>query len=242
MASQAGKAAVPPPKAVPMVPKLAYRNLFHDRLSLVVTLVGIVFSVVLVAVLCGIYLGMESRIAAMLDHSEADLWVVPIATKSFDDPSLLAGREKLLIVSTPGVASTDELVVGFVSWRKMRGGSTIGLLIGSDIKTNTSLPFDIGEGVVSDLAAPAAVAVDRSYFKELGVGGIGDRGEINGMEVKVGVVTEGIRSFTTLPYIFSTAATARQLLGAAPDQASYRMVRLEPGADREVVRAALQAR
>ena len=35
------------PKAVPMARKLAYRNLFHDQLSLFVTLVGIVFSVVL---------------------------------------------------------------------------------------------------------------------------------------------------------------------------------------------------
>ena len=42
-----------------MVPKLAYRNLFHDRLSLVVTLVGIVFSVVLVAVQFGLYIGSE---------------------------------------------------------------------------------------------------------------------------------------------------------------------------------------
>src|SRR5262245_51672262 len=117
------------PKPVPMVTKLAYRNLFHDRLSLVVTLVGIVFSVVLVAVLCGIYLGMEARIASMLDHSEADLWVIPIGTKSFDEPNLLTGRERHPILSTPGVASADELVVGFVSWRKSSGGSTVGLLV-----------------------------------------------------------------------------------------------------------------
>ena len=77
-----------------MVPKLAYRNLFHDRLSLVVTLVGIVFSVVLVAVQFGLYLGSEDRIAAMLDQAKGDLWVVPLGTKSFDDPSLLPGREK----------------------------------------------------------------------------------------------------------------------------------------------------
>ena len=80
-------------KAMPMVPKLAYRNLFHDRLSLIVTLVGIVFSVVLVAVQFGIYLGSENRIAAMLDHAKGDLWVVPLGTKSFDDPSCCGPRE-----------------------------------------------------------------------------------------------------------------------------------------------------
>ena len=47
-------------KPLPMVIKLAYRNLFHDRLSLAVTLTGIVFSVVLVAVQFGIYLGSEN--------------------------------------------------------------------------------------------------------------------------------------------------------------------------------------
>ena len=76
-----------------MVPKLASRNLFHDKLSLTVTLVGIVFSVVLVAVQLGLYLGSERMIAAMLDRSKGELWVVPLGTKSFDDPSLLSGRK-----------------------------------------------------------------------------------------------------------------------------------------------------
>ncbi len=65
------------PKTVKMAGKLAYRNLFHDRLSLIVTLTGIVFSVVLVAVQCGLYIGSERMIAAMLDESKGDLWVVP---------------------------------------------------------------------------------------------------------------------------------------------------------------------
>jgi len=50
-----------PPKAMPMARELAYRNLFHARLGLFVTLAGIVFSVVLVAVQCSIYLGSEFR-------------------------------------------------------------------------------------------------------------------------------------------------------------------------------------
>ena len=59
---------------------LARRNLFHDRVSLLVTLVGIVFSVVLIAVQCSIYLGSEYRIVAVMDHIEADLWVIPVGT------------------------------------------------------------------------------------------------------------------------------------------------------------------
>jgi putative ABC transport system permease protein len=228
--------------AMPMIPKLAYRNLFHDRLSLTVTLVGIVFSVVLVAVQFGLYLGSESRIAAMFDHVTADLWVVPYGTKSFDDPALLNGRERHPILSTPGVAGVQELAVGFVNWRKRGGGTTAALLVGSDTTQDGSLPWDITQGSTAALSAPSAVAVDDTYFGELGIERTGDQAEVNNTQVTVTAVTHGIRSFTTLPYVFTTLATARTLLDAAPDQASYMLVRVAAGSDIEAVRAALAAR
>jgi putative ABC transport system permease protein len=228
-------------KAVPMIPKLAYRNLFHDRLSLAVTLTGIVFSVVLVAVQFGLYLGSENRIAAMLDNAKADLWVVPLGTKSFDDPSFLSGRERHAILSTPGVASAEELVVGFASWRKPRGGSTAALLVGSNTAKGM-LPWDIVEGRMADLAAPNGVAVDRTYFTELGINKLRDKAEVNNLEVTVTAVTQGIRSFTTLPYIFTTLGTARTLLDAQSEQSSYMLVQLAPGSDLPTVQKALAAR
>ena len=60
----ATKAPARPKSHVPMVMKLAYRNLFHDRLSFFVTIIGIVFSVVLVAVQTGIYLGSQKNPSA----------------------------------------------------------------------------------------------------------------------------------------------------------------------------------
>ncbi len=110
-----------PVKKIKMAPKIAYRNLFHDRMSLFVTLIGIVFSVVLVAIQCGLYLGSESKIATVLDKAKADLWIVPIGTKSFDDPSLMTGREKYAALSTPGVQRVEDMVVSFSSWRKPGG-------------------------------------------------------------------------------------------------------------------------
>jgi putative ABC transport system permease protein len=233
-------------KPLPMVTKLAYHNLFHDRLSLIVTLVGIVLPVVLVAVRLGIYLGSENRIAVMLDHTEADLWVVPFGTKSFDDPSLLPGHEKHVILSTPGVAGMEELAVGFVAWRKLSGGATAALLVGSDTRNNRSLPWDSIEGSIAELSSPHAVAVDSTYCKERGILKRGDRAEVNNMQVTAQVVTRGIRSFTTLPYVFTTIGLAiglvRQLLDAAPDQVSYEVVRVAPSSHVEDVRKALQAR
>lgn len=230
-------------KRVRMAAKLAYRNLVHDRLSLLVTLTGIVFSVVLVAVQCGLYIGSEYTIAAMLDKTDnGDLWVVPVGTKSFDDPSFLVGREKYGVLSIPGVEAVDELAVGFAAWRKPKGGTTAVLVVGSNHSGDGLKPWSLAEGSVEELGAPGAVAVDETYFTDLGITKLGDRAEINNTTVTVGAVTKGIRSFTTLPYVFTSLPRARAYLDASQEQASYTLVKVSPGADIEDVRKRIQAR
>lgn len=229
-------------KRVKMAPKLAYRNLFHDRLSLFVTLIGIVFSVVLVAIQCGLYLGSERTIAAVIDQAKADLWVVPIGTKSFDDASLLTGREKYAVLGTPGVQKVEELVIGFAGWRKPDGGKKAFILVGSDWKNGGLTPWNIEKGSLAQLDTPNAVAIDQSYFPDLGITDVGQNAEINNQRVTVGAVTKGIRSFTTLPYVFTSISRARQLVGAAPEQASYQLVTAAPGTDVRELQKTLAAR
>jgi putative ABC transport system permease protein len=229
-------------KIIKMAPKIAYRNLFHDRMSLIVTLVGIVFSVVLVAIEVGLYKGSESKIATVLDKAPADLWIVPFGTKSFDDPSLLIGHEKYAALSTPGVASAEDMVVSFSSWRKPEGGKKSFILVGLDWANGGVRPWALDEGSVEDLELPNAVAVDRSYFKDLGINGRYDYAEINNQRIQVTAVTKGIRSFTTLPYTFTPIATARKLVGANASQSTYVLVKLAAGANLETVRSTLQNR
>ena len=86
------------------------------------------------------------------------------------------------------------------------------------------------------------MAADDTYFDDLGIDKIGQTAEINDEHVQVEAVTHGIRSFTTLPYIFAPLQRARELLGASANQASYTLVRLAPGADADAVRKNLIAR
>lgn len=229
-------------KVIKMAPKLAYRNLFHDRLSLIVTLVGIVFSVVLVAVQCGLYIGSEQKIATVIDKAPFDLWVVPFGTKSFDDPSLLIGREKYAILSNPNVATAEEMVVSFAAWRKPEGGKKAFILVGLDWRNGGIAPWNIVEGSVGALDTPNSIAMDTSYLSDLGIEGIGAVAEINNQRVKVTALTDGIRSFTTLPYGFTTIERARALIGATKEQATYLLVRLKSKADVTAVRDELQKR
>src|SRR5215831_13833998 len=160
----------------------------------------------LVAVEFGIYLGSRNRIAAMLDHTEADLWVVPFGTKSFDDPSLLPGHEKHAILSM-------------------------------NAQNGKSLPLDTIVGSCADVSSSNAGGVDFTCSKELGMHNRGDRAEVN-MQVTAQVITWGIRSFTTLPYVFTTVGLARELFDATPDEASYEVARVAPGYSVEDVRKA----
>jgi putative ABC transport system permease protein len=229
-------------RTVPMVAKLAYRNLFHDRLSFVVTVVGILFSVVLIAVQSGIYLGSAKKIAAIIDAAPADLWIVPLGTKSFDDPSLLSGRERHMALSTPGVENSEDIIVSFASWRKPEGGRNTVLLIGTASDSPKALPWNITEGSREALEAPSTVAIDQSYFKDLGVSKLGDHAELNGAGVELVAISKRIRSFTTLPFVFTTIEEARRLSGAEQNQATYQRVTLLPNADPDKVRAEIVRR
>jgi putative ABC transport system permease protein len=103
------------------------------------------------------------------------------------------------------------------------------------------LPWNLVEGSLDALAIPGAVAIDRSYFGRLGVSGIGDSAEIRGHKVEVRAVTNGIRSFTTTPYVFTTLDRGRTYTGISANKATYFLVRVSPGADVESVRRGLKA-
>jgi putative ABC transport system permease protein len=77
-----------------MILTLALRNLLHDRVRLAVTLVGILFSIVLVAVQLGLYLGSSRMITANIARSNADLFVTTYGAKSFEDGGVLLTDRK----------------------------------------------------------------------------------------------------------------------------------------------------
>src|SRR5271166_4267832 len=97
---------------------LARRNLFHDWLRFIATVIGIVFSVVLVMVQMGLYLGFGRMVTTMIDHANADLWVVSRGAKSFEDLSLLDMDKQTKVLAIKGVEKAIPVVIGFSDWRK----------------------------------------------------------------------------------------------------------------------------
>jgi putative ABC transport system permease protein len=226
---------------MPLNLTLASRNLFHDRLRFVATTVGIVFSVVLVMVQMGLYLGFGQMVTKMIDHASADLWVMRKGTKCFEDPSLLDSSMLRTILSVKGVANASTLVIGFSDWRLSSGEMTPVFIVGSDLEKGVLQPWNITAGSVKALSEPHTVAVDLTYDKRLGVSKLGDKADIRGHAVHVAALTEGIRSFTTTPYVFTDLNHAREYVGLPSSKASYFLVNLDPDANVTQVRHDLQS-
>jgi putative ABC transport system permease protein len=221
---------------LPLAFVLASRNLFQDRVRLIATVVGIVFSIILGTVQIGLFLSFERMVTTMIDHAEADLWIMPRGTKCFEDPSLLDERERFRALSIPGVTEAVPLVIGFAEWKLPNGGATPVFVVGSDENSAGLQPWNIIAGSLDQLATPDAVAVDQSYFERLGVSGLGDVAEMRDRKAKVAVITRGIRSFTTTPYVFTSFDRARSYIGISPNKATYFLVRVSPNYDLESVR------
>ncbi|MGE0627435.1 MAG: ABC transporter permease [Hyphomicrobiaceae bacterium] len=226
-----------------MILTLAIRNLFHDRVRLAVTLVGILFSVVLVAVQLGLYFGARKMIIDTIEHTRGQLWVTAYGAKSFEEGGiLLTPRERHTALAVPGVAAAVPIIASFGEWRKPSGGSTNSIVVGADPQDGGLQPWNLIEGDINTLQAPDGVAVDRSYMDALGVKGLGDVAQFEQGRVRVTALTDGIRSFTMAPYVFTTLNRARAMLGVPGERYSYLLVQLVPGADVEQVRAALKRR
>ncbi len=222
---------------------LAFRNLFHDRVRLTVTLVGILFAIVLVAVQLGLYLGSSYMITAHIDRAKADLWITAYGAKSFEDGGLLlTPRERHQALATPGVKAVIPLIVKFAEWRKPAGGSTRVVIVGTDAEDGGLEPWALVDGTWEDIKAPESVAVDRTYLKDLGISGLGDTSQIATGRVRVRALTDGVRSFTQSPYAYTTLNRARSLIGVDGERTTFYLVQLEPGADVNAVQQDLRGR
>ena len=222
--------------------KLASRNLLQDRLRFVATVVGIVFSIVLVTIQMGLFLSFERMVTTMIDHAPADLWIVPLGTKCFEDPSLLDEHDQAQALLVAGVTEAIPVVIGFTQWTVPSGGTTPVFIVGANTNAAGLHPWNVVEGDLGALSTPHAVAIDQTYFGRLGVSGIGDSTDIREQKAEVVAITNGIRSFTTTPYVFTSLDRAQGYTGTPSNKVSYFLVHVSRNADIESARKQLLAR
>ena len=92
---------------------LAWKNLIHDRVRLTVTLTGIVFSLVLILVQFGLFLGFLDTNGNIIAHGNADLWISATGIPHVNAGAPIPERRRYQALSVPGVARVDR-ARGFV--------------------------------------------------------------------------------------------------------------------------------
>ncbi len=221
------------------MPPLAQRNLFHDKVRLAVTLTGIVFSVVLIVVQLGLFLGFTTATSNLIDHAGADLWITSKNVPYVEQGVAFSERKLNQVRVVPGVADAQKIIAHWTQWKRHDGGQESVQVVGINVDDPIEQPWNLVEGHVEDLKRPDAVIMDELYKQKLGVTRVGEVFEIGGYRARVVGFTRGIRSFTTSPYVFTSFKNAQDFTGLREDQTLFILVKLAPGANREQVRLAL---
>ncbi len=224
------------------MPALARKNLFHDKVRLVVTLTGIVFAVVLIVVELGLFLGFTKTTSSLIDNSGADLWVMSKHVPYVEMGVPFSERKLYQVRAVPGVQDAEKFIERFVQWKRADGRQESVQIVGINPDKPLGQPWNLVEGSVQDLKRPDGVIVDELYKQKLGVHRVGEVFEINGYRARIVGFTRGIRAFTTSPYIFTTFKNAQDYGRIDSDQTTYVLVKLAPGADRDQVRRDILSR
>ena len=214
---------------------IARKNLFHDKTRFLITLIGVTFSVVLVFSQFGIYLGFMKNASIIIDNTPVDIWLTSKNSANFDFPLPFAELKLNKVKETPGVAWADKLILTWASLKKLDGGSENIELIGFNPETGLGGPWNLLAGSVQDLKAGKAIIVDESAFGKLGRMRLGDYVEVNENRVKVVGISQGVRGFTTAPYVFTTYRTAQDLDSFVRERTVFILARVAPGFDAEEV-------
>src|SRR5579872_543459 len=223
------------------MPPLARRNLFHDKVRLTVTLTGIVFSVVLIVVQLGLFLGFTTATSNLIDHSGADLWITSKNVPYVEQGVAFSERKLNQVRAVPGVADAQKIIAHWTQWKRHDGGQESVQIVGINVDDQFERPWNLVEGRVEDLKSPDAVIMDELYKQKLGVTRVGEVFEIGGHRARVVGFTNGIRSFTTSPYVFTTFKNAQNFTALRDDQTMFILVKVAPGVDWRQVRAGILA-
>jgi putative ABC transport system permease protein len=226
--------------------ELALKSMLADRGKLLTSLLGVVFSVVLVNLQGGLLLGMIQKASLLVDYGQADIWIGHRYTTSVDTGTFIPERWIQRIRAIEGVERADPYVLMFGQMTMPDGKFENVVVVGCESASLMGNAWMMAEGDPRAIRNPDGILVDVYDAPRLGHCRIRDVREINKSRAQIVGMTKGIVSFTTNPYIFTTMRRARTnfggTMGIGPDQCSYFLVRAKPGVDTRTLCAQIRAR
>jgi putative ABC transport system permease protein len=200
-------------------------TLWYERARYLPGVLAVAFSALLIALQCGLLLGLFSITSIPIDHTHADIWMGAPQVLSVDLGEPIPEGTFARLQNQPEVERTEFFLQGFSYWSKPHGGRELCMIIGSNLRDDSlGLVDELVPDLRSKLSEPGTVVVDESDLERLGVGGVGDTAEIAGSRgaraVKIVGLTHGLKSLAG-PYVFCSQTTAREHLSVMENQTTY---------------------
>jgi putative ABC transport system permease protein len=214
---------------------IAIKTLVSDRGKLLTALVGVVFSIVLVNVQGGLFVGLIRKAGLLVDHGDADIWVGHRLMHNVDFPADVPRRLCDRIRTVPGVRNAEPYLIGFADMALPSGGFEGVVVVGVDPNSTVGGAWNLVEGPPDGIFQPDGVILDRSESTKLEYPVLGDVRELSGRRARIVGFSQGIMGFLVAPYVFTTYERAAAYLRKDTQTSSYFLVRLEPGYDARAV-------
>jgi putative ABC transport system permease protein len=216
-------------------------TLWHDRQRYLPGVLAVAFSAVLIALQCGLLLGLLSVTALPIDNTRADIWVGGADVLSVDIATPIPSAWVSRVAEHPEVAMVEEYLQGFAKWKKASGGDELCIVIGSSLEDDAIGWVNVLTPQLRRLLTePNTVVIDESERDRLGLAtGIDETGEINGRKVRVVGLIRGYKSLAG-PYVFCSQSTARPMLRLNPEQTTYLLAKCRDKEEAPVVVARLK--
>jgi putative ABC transport system permease protein len=212
----------------------------YDKPKSIGVILGIIISIFLVGQQTGIFLFLTGAMSALVDNTEADLWVVDNRTGDANALGPIDARIGRQVESLPGVGKAYPLIITRGTAKFPRGRSAPVQLIGTLPPRFRGGPWQILSGRMEDLVEDGAVSTDLFDRKILNNAGPGTAFELNGRRVSVAVQTRGVRGFGAT-YVFTTLDRARALGDFPQNKVSAFLVETVEGADILTIRDHINA-
>jgi putative ABC transport system permease protein len=220
---------------------LALRTLLHDWRRFAPAAVAVGFSGLLVLIQAGLILGVFSLASIYVSQSSADIWVGYPGAQSIDLGRPVPGVTEAFLRLDRRISKVEPFYWGSGSWRTAHHGRVNVYLVGVNPRADAMI---LSEAIPTELRRrlrePDTVLVDSADLAKLETQ-VGALAEVNGLDVRVVGLTDGLRALGGVNVIAS-AATLQRLDPAAGlgGGAAYFTARLRNPTDAPSVIANLQ--
>jgi len=209
---------------------VALKILLYDKARTIITLIGVIFAISLIFAQLGIYFGLMETSSIIIDNTPGDIWITSKNSKNFDFSQPFPEYLYYHAMSTNGVQWVEKLIIAWGLMKQKEGGTEQVEIVGFNPDSGIGGPWIMKTGDSAAVKNGNFAIVDKSSMKRLGNIAPGEFREVQLRRIEIVGISEGVKSFTTAPIIFTSHNLAQTLIEwIGPDNTVFIIAKVLPG-------------